>query len=79
MSYRNIIANSGAKALESAMDAGAILHIHFVADPYKIHIAPHHRIEPKTAIITGDHIANDSRIGCNETIITKLRVFIFYG
>jgi hypothetical protein len=79
MTDRDIIPNCCAIPLESAMDAGAILHIYFVTDLNEVHIASDNRIEPETAIITGDHIANDGGIGCNETIVPELRVFVFYG
>jgi hypothetical protein len=45
----------------------------------KIHIATYYRVEPEAAVIAGDHIAYDSGIGSNETIVAELRMFTFYG
>src|SRR5687767_6047530 len=78
MSYRNIIPNCCAISPESTMDAGAVLHIYFIADPDKVNITPDNGIEPETAIIPGDHITHNSGIGSNKTVIAELRMFIFY-
>jgi hypothetical protein len=75
----NIIADRCSVFLVSAMDAGSVLHIYFVTQLNKIHIATQHRVEPETAIITGNHIANDSGIGGNEAVVAELGVLIFYG
>jgi hypothetical protein len=61
------------------MYAGTVLHIHFVTDKNKVHIATNNGIEPETAIITGSYIANNSGVGGNETIVAELWLFIFYG
>jgi hypothetical protein len=74
-----IIADRGPELLVGTMNAGAVLHIHFVAQLYKVHIAADNRIEPETAIVAGYHIANNSSIGSNETVVAELRVFIFNG
>jgi hypothetical protein len=61
------------------VNTGTVLHIHFVAHLYKIYVATDNRIEPKATIITGNHITDYSGIGSNKTIVTELRMFIFYG
>jgi hypothetical protein len=61
------------------VNAGSVLYIHFISHFYKIHIPADHGIEPGTAIITHDHIADDGGIGCDEAIVTKLGVFVFDG
>jgi hypothetical protein len=75
----HIIADGSPAFLKSAMDAGAILHIHLVPDLNIIHIAADNGIEPKTAIVSAYNIAYNGGVGGNETIITELRMFIFYG
>ena len=71
-----IIANSSAVFLIRAMDAGAILHIYFIAQFNKVHITPYHGIEPKTAVITCHYVANNRGIGCNEIIVTNFNSVI---
>jgi hypothetical protein len=61
------------------MNTGAILNIDFVAEPDKIYIAANDGIEPGTALISHDYIANNGGIGGNETINSKLRTLTFYG
>jgi hypothetical protein len=79
MPDRNIIADGGSIFLKCAMDTGTVLHIHFVAEFNKVHIAPDNSIEPETAIITGNHITNNGGIRGYETIVTELGKFTFYG
>ena len=78
MTYRYIITNSCAIFLVRTMNTGAVLYIHFVAHFNKIYISSDHRIEPDTAIVTHDHITDNSSIGSNKTIVSKLGVFVFY-
>jgi len=61
------------------MYAGAILHIYLIADPDKVYITSHYRIEPEAAIITCDHITYYSCIRSNEIVVAELREFGFYG
>jgi hypothetical protein len=77
MPDRDIIANDCAGPLKSAMYTGPILHIYPVAHSYKIYVTPHNGIKPDAAIITRNHITNNSRVGSNETIVSELRIFIF--
>jgi hypothetical protein len=60
------------------VNTGPVLDIHFITNTDKVHITPYHGIEPGTAIITHDHVSHDRCVGGYETVIAKLRVFIFY-
>jgi hypothetical protein len=53
---------------------GPILNIYFISHAYAVYIAPHYSIEPNTAIIAHNYIANDGGIGGNKAITSKLRV-----
>src|SRR5205085_9172942 len=79
VSNRHIITNCCAASLKSAMDTSAVLDIHLISHPDKIHIPTKDCIEPNAAIVTHDNVADDGSIGSNERIISKLRIFIFYG
>ena len=70
---RYVVANNGFGFLKSGVDDGAILHVHLIAHPDAVYIAPHHRVEPEAAIIARYHIANDRSIGCYITIAAKSR------
>jgi hypothetical protein len=78
MPDRNVIADDGFCPFKGAMDNGAILDIHFVADAYAIYISAHNCVEPNTAIIAHNDITYYSCIGRDETVSSKLRVNIFY-
>jgi hypothetical protein len=52
------------------MYAGAVLHIHPVADADNIHIATDYRVEPDAAVIPHHHIAGDGGIGGDKAIIS---------
>lgn len=75
----NIIANRCAAFLKRTMNAGAVLNVDFIPHPDKIHIAPHHSIEPDAAIIAHNHIPHDGGIRRQEAIGSKLRMFALYG
>jgi len=79
MSNRHIVANGCPVFLVGAVNTGAVLHIHFITHFYKIHIPADHSIEPGTATVTHDYIANDGGVGGDEAIVTKLGVFVFDG
>jgi hypothetical protein len=79
MAYGHIIADGGSVFLVSAVDTGPVLHIYFVPDADKIHIATHNGVKPETAIVTGNHIAHNGGIGGNEIVVAKLGEFFFYG
>ena len=76
---RNIITNCCAASLVCTMNAGAILDIHLISDTDKIDIAANDSVEPYTAVVTHDHIADDRGVWCYEYVGAELRVFIFYG
>jgi hypothetical protein len=76
---RDIVPDRSSAFLKSAMDTGAVLHIYLVPDPDKIDIATDDRIEPETAVITGNNIPDNRRIRGDKTVIAKLRKFVFYG
>jgi len=52
------------------MYAGAILDIHFVTDPYKVHISTNYRIEPYAAVISHNHVAGDRGVRREIAIIS---------
>src|SRR5690606_20151995 len=60
VTYRYIVADSGACSLVGAMNHRSVLHVYFVSHSDEVYIAPHHGIEPDAAIITHDYIANNS-------------------
>src|SRR4030095_6581868 len=74
---RNIISDRCTGSFECTMNARSILDIYFITYADEIHIAANHCIEPDAAVVTHDHITNDSGVGSNETIFSKLRVFVF--
>jgi hypothetical protein len=61
------------------MNAGAILHIHFVAHFNVMYIAANDRVEPKTALVAGHHIAHDGSIGSDKAIGAEMGRNTFYG
>src|SRR5688572_12172396 len=78
MSNRNIIAYCCSIALVCAMNAGAILYIDFISHVYKIDVASDNCIKPDAAIISYYYIAYNGCIGSDKTIISELRVNVFY-
>jgi hypothetical protein len=72
-----MVADGCAESLVGAMNARAVLDIDLIANTDKIDITSYDRVKPDAALITHDHVTNDGGIGCNETIITKLREFPF--
>jgi hypothetical protein len=74
-----IISDGCAVFLVCAVDTVTILNIHFIPHFDKINIPSHDGIEPETAIITGFHIAYDSGIGGNKSIVSKAGEFSFNG
>jgi hypothetical protein len=63
MSNRYVIANGGTTFFKCSVDAGAILHIDFVAHADKIYIAPNYRIKPNTAVISHQHLTYYRGVG----------------
>jgi hypothetical protein len=79
MTNGNIIANSCATFLKGAVNAGSILYIDLVSQAYEIDITPYHRIEPDTAIVAHNGVADYSRVWGDKTIVSELRMYIIYG
>src|SRR3546814_554962 len=48
---------------------GTVLNVSAVANADIIHIATHHRIKPKTTIVSGYYIPYNGGVSCNETIL----------
>ena len=71
-------ADNGLGLLVGGMDHHAILYIYFAADPDAIDIAAYYSVEPYAGIVSNFHVTDDSGVGCDKTIFTKLRVYPFY-
>src|SRR3546814_19477100 len=52
---------------------GTVLNVSAVANADIIHIATHHRIKPKTTIVSGYYIPYNGGVSCNETILASTR------
>jgi len=63
-----IVANIGCVFLVRAMNTGTILHIHFVAHSYIVHIATDNGVEPDAALVAHLNITGNGGIGSDETI-----------
>jgi hypothetical protein len=74
MAYGNIISDDGLGAFIGAVNNGAILNIHFIPYAYAVYVAPHHGIEPDAAVVAHHYVANDSGIGSNKAIVSKLGI-----
>jgi hypothetical protein len=79
MPDRNIMADGGTAFLKSTMDTGPILDIYLITHPDKIDISTDDRVEPETAVITGNDITYDSGIGRDKAVFAELRENIVYG
>jgi hypothetical protein len=58
MAYRDVIAYDERMYIVSHMEHAKVLNIRPFSDPDVIHIAPNYSIEPHTAILTHNHIAD---------------------
>src|SRR5262245_56743526 len=74
---RHVVSDRCTGSFKCTMNTGSILDIHLVPDTNKVYVAPNHCIKPYTAVIARDYIADDRSVGSNETIFSKLRMFIF--
>src|SRR5215471_4974162 len=78
MTNRNIITNNCLCALKGAMNNCSVLNIHLIPYPDAVYISPYYCIEPDAAMIAGNNIPNNGRIGGNKTILSKLRIYPLY-
>src|SRR5512133_189051 len=61
MPYGNIIADFNYRALIQSMQHCAILYVYLISNPYRVHITAYNNIEPETALISGNNVANNNR------------------
>jgi hypothetical protein len=73
MTDRHIVADNGFRSQEGGVDHGAILHVYLVSHPDAVHISTNHRIKPYTALVSGNHITNNSGVWRKKTMLTELR------
>jgi hypothetical protein len=72
------ITNDGAGFFVCAVDNYAILNIDLIADPDGIYIPPDNCVEPDTALISNDYVANNGGIGGDKAVLTELWMDSFY-
>jgi len=77
MTNGNVISNCCARSFKCTVNTGSILDIYLIADANKIYIATNNCIKPDTSVITHDHVTHDSGVGSDETIFSKLWIFVF--
>jgi hypothetical protein len=53
------------------MNNCAVLNVHLITHPDAVNIAAYHRVEPETAIIACNHIANDRGIRGDKAVVAK--------
>jgi hypothetical protein len=53
--------------LVSAVNDGAVLYVHRIADPYAVDVSADHGIEPHAAVVAQHYISDDRRIGSKKT------------
>ena len=75
----NIVANGRGRRFIGGVDYRPILHVHFIAHFYEMHITADYGVEPNTAFVAHYHIANDGSIFGNKTVFGNLRMFSVYG
>jgi len=69
----NIVTDCGFGTFVGAMNYCTILNIHLIAQSDAIHITSNHSVEPETAGISTNKIANYCGIFSYKTVIAKLR------
>jgi hypothetical protein len=74
-----VVPDFSGRFLIGAMDDGTILNIHPVADPDGVHVPADHRIEPKTAIVSGNDISYNRRIIGDKTVFAESGMFSVDG
>jgi hypothetical protein len=73
MTDGDIVFDLNDRFFEKRMQRAAVLDVHPVADPDRVHIAPQHRIEPDGAVVANLHITNDCCILRQVTVLPDLR------
>jgi hypothetical protein len=72
MTYGNIVADMRRSCLVGDMDAGAILHIGAVTNSDRCYVATDNGIEPDRAFVAHCHIAHNSGVFAEITVLAPL-------
>jgi hypothetical protein len=69
----HVVANGRSALLVGAVQDGAVLYVHFVADVDKIHVAAHNGLKPHGTIVAHDDVADDGGVFGKEAVLAELR------
>jgi hypothetical protein len=75
----HIVSDGGSALLVGTVKNSAILNIYLVANPDKIHIAPHNCLKPYRALVAHHYITNDGGVFRQKAVFSELRCYFTTG